>query len=159
MLTASPPAPVLCSPVPHSPLAHQNHCTHIGDLQAERWGSELLTEDVESMDLTQRPFTIRSADRTVRAHSVIIATGATAKRLNLPSEGTYWSKGISACAICDGASPLFKVRRRIELSGTGSWAWPCGAHKACGVSRSRLEGMGLVGCSHPCLVVTCSATR
>eukprot|EP00798_Chlamydomonas_sp_ICE-L_P006681 gene6681-3346_t len=76
--------------------------------QAERWGAELYTEDVEFIDLTTRPFTIRSTDREVRAHSMIIATGATARRLNLPNEELYWGKGISACAICDGASPLFK---------------------------------------------------
>jgi thioredoxin reductase (NADPH) len=60
--------------------------------QAERWGAELLTEDVDSIDLQQRPFVISSADRTVRAHSLIIATGATARRLNLPSEQDFWSK-------------------------------------------------------------------
>ncbi len=64
-------------------------------LQADRWGAELLTEDVESVDLQQRPFTIRGGDRTVRAHSVIIATGATARRLNLPQEETYWVSSFS----------------------------------------------------------------
>lgn len=54
--------------------------------QAERWGAQLYTEDVESVDLSARPFTIRGAETTVRAHSVIIATGATAKKLGLPSE-------------------------------------------------------------------------
>jgi hypothetical protein len=44
----------------------------------------------------------------VRAHAVVVATGATAKKLGLPSEHTFWSRGISACAICDGASPIFK---------------------------------------------------
>ena len=44
------------------------------------------TEDVEHVDLSVRPFVIRSTDRTVRAHSIILATGATAKRLNIPSE-------------------------------------------------------------------------
>jgi thioredoxin reductase (NADPH) len=75
--------------------------------QAERWGAELYTEDVISVDLSQRPFTIRSQDREVKAHSLIIATGATAKRLGLPSEHQFWSRGISACAICDGATPIF----------------------------------------------------
>ncbi|QLE58902.1 thioredoxin-disulfide reductase [Nostoc sp. TCL26-01] len=75
--------------------------------QAERWGAELYTEDVISVDLSQRPFTIRSEEREVKAHSIIIATGATAKRLGLPSEQQFWSRGISACAICDGATPIF----------------------------------------------------
>jgi thioredoxin reductase (NADPH) len=75
--------------------------------QAERWGAELYTEDVISVDLSQRPFVIRSEEREVLAHSLVIATGATAKRLGLPSEHEFWSRGISACAICDGATPIF----------------------------------------------------
>ncbi|KAI8466222.1 MAG: chloroplastic NADPH-dependent thioredoxin reductase [Monoraphidium minutum] len=90
--------------------------------QAERWGAELYTEDVESIDLSQRPFVIKSGDRTVRAHTVIIATGATAKRLGLPSEAKFWAKGISACAICDGASPLFKGREVAVVGGGDSAA-------------------------------------
>lgn len=85
--------------------------------QAERWGAELYTEDVISVDLSQRPFTIRSQDREVKTHSLIIATGATAKRLGLPSEHEFWSRGISACAICDGATPLF---RDAELAVIGA---------------------------------------
>ncbi|KAG2424610.1 hypothetical protein HXX76_014335 [Chlamydomonas incerta] len=88
--------------------------------QAERWGSELYTEDVEEVDLSVRPFRIKSSDRELRAHSVIIATGATAKRLGLPSENTFWSKGISACAICDGASPLFKNAEVAVVGGGDS---------------------------------------
>lgn len=76
--------------------------------QAERWGAELYTEDVISVDLSQRPFTVKSEEREIKAHSIVIATGATAKRLGLPSEHTFWSHGISACAICDGATPIFK---------------------------------------------------
>lgn len=75
--------------------------------QAERWGAELYTEDVISVDLSQRPFTVRSEEREFKTHSIIIATGATAKRLGLPSEHEFWSRGISACAICDGATPIF----------------------------------------------------
>lgn len=75
--------------------------------QAERWGAELYTEDVTFVDLSQRPFVVRSEEREVKAHSIIIATGATARRLGLPSEHQYWSRGISACAICDGATPIF----------------------------------------------------
>ncbi|MBW4642603.1 MAG: thioredoxin-disulfide reductase [Goleter apudmare HA4340-LM2] len=75
--------------------------------QAERWGAELYTEDVISVDLSQRPFTVRSEEREIKTHSLIIATGATAKRLGLPNEHAFWSRGISACAICDGATPIF----------------------------------------------------
>jgi thioredoxin reductase (NADPH) len=85
--------------------------------QAERWGAVLHTEDVESVDFTVRPFRITSSERTVYAHSVILATGATAKRLRIPSEETFWSKGISACAICDGPSPLFKGEDLAVVGG------------------------------------------
>jgi thioredoxin reductase (NADPH) len=84
--------------------------------QALRWGAELVTEDVTHVDLSQRPFVIRSDEREVRAHSIIIATGATAKRLGLPCEREFWSRGISACAICDGATPIF---RNVELAVIG----------------------------------------
>ncbi|MEO1145663.1 MAG: thioredoxin-disulfide reductase [Cyanobacteria bacterium J06638_22] len=84
--------------------------------QAQRWGAELVTEDVTDVDLSQRPFTVCSDEREVKAHSIIIATGATAKRLNLPSEKDYWNRGISACAICDGATPIF---RDVELAVIG----------------------------------------
>jgi hypothetical protein len=89
--------------------------------QAERWGSTLNTEDVESVDFSSRPFTIRGTDTTVRAHSVIIATGATAKRLGIPSEQQFWSAGISACAICDGASHIFK-QQQLAVAGGGDTA-------------------------------------
>jgi thioredoxin reductase (NADPH) len=84
--------------------------------QAARWGAELITEDVTYVDFSQRPFTIRSENHELQAHSVIIATGATARRLNLPGEKEYWTKGISACAICDGATPMF---RNAELAVVG----------------------------------------
>ncbi len=85
--------------------------------QAERWGAELVTEDVEFVDFSQRPFVIRSETREVKAHSVVIATGATAKRLGLPDEATFWSRGISACAICDGATPIFRGVPLVVIGG------------------------------------------
>lgn len=85
--------------------------------QAERWGADLRTEDVEFVDVTNRPFIVRSSDCEVKCHSLIIATGATAKRLGLPREHEFWSRGISACAICDGASPLFKGQELAVVGG------------------------------------------
>lgn len=90
--------------------------------QAERWGSECYTEDVISVDLSQRPFTVRSEEREFKTHCIIIATGATAKRLRLPSENTYWSNGISACAICDGATPIFNNEELAVVGGGDSAA-------------------------------------
>lgn len=85
--------------------------------QAERWGAELFQEDVEFMDVKSRPFTVQSSERKVKCHSVIFATGATAKKLSLPREDEFWSRGISACAICDGASPLFKGQVLAVVGG------------------------------------------
>ena len=90
--------------------------------QAERWGTECYTEDVVSVDLKERPFTVRSREREVKAHSIIIATGATAKRLDLPSEEEFWSRGISACAICDGATPIFRNQELAVIGGGDSAA-------------------------------------
>lgn len=89
--------------------------------QAERWGAELFTEDVTFVDLSQRPFVVRSEEREVRTHSIIVATGATAKRLGLPGEHQYWSRGISACAICDGATPIFHGAQ-LAVVGAGDSA-------------------------------------
>lgn len=85
--------------------------------QARRWGAEIVTEDVISIDLSNRPFIVRSEDREIKAHTLIIATGATAKRLHLPSEETFWNAGISACAICDGATPIFRGAELAIIGG------------------------------------------
>ncbi len=90
--------------------------------QAQRWGAQLVTEDVIEVDFSHRPFVIRSEELEVRAHTVIIATGATARRLGLPSEARLWSKGISACAICDGATPIFKNESLAVIGGGDSAA-------------------------------------
>jgi len=84
--------------------------------QAERCGAQLITEDVMAVDFSQRPFVVRSPSVELRSHAVIIATGATAKRLHLPHEADFWNRGISACAICDGAAPMFKG---VELAVVG----------------------------------------
>ncbi|MGA1285374.1 MAG: thioredoxin-disulfide reductase [Prochlorothrix sp.] len=86
------------------------------EAQARRWGAEIYIEDVTEVDLGQRPFVVRSQERELRTHALVIATGATAKRLNLPSETQFWNAGISACAICDGATPIF---RNVELAVIG----------------------------------------
>ena len=85
--------------------------------QSERFGTRIETEDVESVDLSQRPFAVRTSSQTVRAESIIVATGATAKRLHLPSEGRLWNKGISACAVCDGGLPPFRNKVLVVIGG------------------------------------------
>jgi thioredoxin reductase (NADPH) len=85
--------------------------------QSERFGTRILTEDVESVDLSKRPFVVVSGDQTVETESLIIATGATAKRLHLPCEDRLWNRGISACAVCDGALPIFRDKVLAVVGG------------------------------------------
>jgi thioredoxin reductase (NADPH) len=70
--------------------------------QAGRFGTELLAEDVVHVDLNQRPFRITSDGRTVESHTLIIATGASAKLLGLENESRLMGRGVSTCATCDG---------------------------------------------------------
>lgn len=88
--------------------------------QAERWGTELVLADATAIDLSQRPYRVSADGVTYQAHSVILATGASANRLGLPSEEQFWSRGISACAICDGATPQFRNEPVAVVGGGDS---------------------------------------
>lgn len=90
--------------------------------QAAKFGTQMYLETVDSVDLSQRPFRVSSSDRTVLAESVIIATGATAKRMEIPGagDGEFWQRGVSACAVCDGALPMFRERPLIVIGGGDS---------------------------------------
>ena len=90
--------------------------------QAKRFGTVVLTEDVESVDLSKRPFLIKSSQGHVLADSIIIATGATAKRLDINGtrDGEFWQKGVTACAVCDGAAPIFRNRPLYVVGGGDS---------------------------------------
>src|SRR3954471_6678156 len=91
--------------------------------QAERYGSRIVSEDVTDVDLSRRPFVIRdSAGAVVEAHAVIIATGASANYIGLDSEGRYKNRGVSACAVCDGALPRFRNKPLIVVGGGDSAA-------------------------------------
>ena len=90
--------------------------------QAVRWGTRLIEADAEAIDFSQRPFRIQADGQTIQAHAVILATGASANRLGLPSEQRFWNAGISACAICDGATPQF---RDVELAVVGGGDSAC----------------------------------
>lgn len=85
--------------------------------QSLRFGTNIITETVSKVDLSERPFKYwREGKETEEleaetADTIIIATGASAKRLGLKGEETYWQSGISACAVCDGAVPIFRCER------------------------------------------------
>jgi thioredoxin reductase (NADPH) len=87
--------------------------------QALRFGAIAYPEDVESVDFTKRPFLVRSSGRHVLADSVIVATGASAKRLDIPGtrDGEFWQKGVTACAVCDGAAPIFRNQHLFVIGG------------------------------------------
>jgi thioredoxin reductase (NADPH) len=70
--------------------------------QAERFGTRFLDGEVTRVDFSKRPFSLWLDDKLVRAQAVIVATGASAKWLGIPSEKQYQGRGVSACATCDG---------------------------------------------------------
>jgi len=85
--------------------------------QAERFGTEMVGEDIVEVDFSKRPFAIKSDQREVRAKAIIIATGAVARRMGVPNEGKMWNNGMSACAVCDGALPFFKNQPLMVIGG------------------------------------------
>jgi thioredoxin reductase (NADPH) len=83
--------------------------------QARRFGAELIPEDVIEVDLGHRPFTVKTDSTTYQSQAIIIATGASAKWLNLPSEERLKGRGVSACATCDGF--FFKNKEVVVIGG------------------------------------------
>ena len=93
--------------------------------QSERFGTQIVSETVTTLDLSSRPFkytTEWSPEETHTADAVIIATGASARRMNLPGEDKYWQNGVSACAVCDGAVPIFRNKPLYVIGGGDSAA-------------------------------------
>ena len=88
--------------------------------QAVRWGTQLIEEDAISIDLSKRPFIIHTTSKLIKSNSLIISTGASANKLGLKNEKLFWSKGISACAICDGATPQFRNEELAVVGGGDS---------------------------------------
>jgi thioredoxin reductase (NADPH) len=88
--------------------------------QAQRLGARLIQEDIVDVDFSKRPFELKtSGGATVLAASLIIATGATPRRLNLPSESRLQGRGVSNCAVCDG---FFFKGKRVAVVGGGDTA-------------------------------------
>jgi thioredoxin reductase (NADPH) len=86
--------------------------------QAERFGTEFITDDVTSVDFSERPFRISVGATVHRAKAVIIATGASARQLGLPSEQALQARGVSYCATCDAA--FFPDKKVLVVGGGDS---------------------------------------
>ena len=87
--------------------------------QAIRVGADCQFKEATSVDFSKRPFTVKSYDEVFTADTVIIATGASAKLLGIPSEGNYMGHGVSACATCDG---FFFKNQKVLIVGGGDTA-------------------------------------
>jgi thioredoxin reductase (NADPH) len=86
--------------------------------QAERFGAEFLTDDVTRVDFSEQPFRVWVGDEEYTAKSVIVSTGASARQLGLPSEQAMQGKGVTYCAVCDGA--FYRDRNVIVVGGGDS---------------------------------------
>lgn len=83
---------------------------------AKHFGTQFVAGNVSKVDFSQKPFSITIDDKkTLQAQAVIIATGATPKRLGVPGEDQYWGKGVTTCAVCDGA--FYKDKKVIVIGG------------------------------------------
>jgi thioredoxin reductase (NADPH) len=91
--------------------------------QAERYGTRIVTDDIVAVDLKRRPFKLTAlAGEMIEAEAVIVSTGASANYLGLASEEKYKNRGVSACAVCDGALPRFRNQPLVVVGGGDSAA-------------------------------------
>lgn len=89
--------------------------------QAINFGTRIITDDIVDVDFSKRPFVIKSLEgKTTEAQAIIIATGARANYLGLPSEEKFKNRGVSACAVCDGALPRFRNKPLVVVGGGDS---------------------------------------
>ena len=89
--------------------------------QATNFGTRIITDDIVSVDFSSRPFKLTSQDNgEFQAQTVIIATGARANYLGIPSEEAFKNRGVSACAVCDGALPRFRNANLVVVGGGDS---------------------------------------
>jgi thioredoxin reductase (NADPH) len=85
--------------------------------QSERFGTRIMTQDVDAVDFSKRPFKVTSEGKDYFAKAIILSTGASARYLGLESEQRLMNRGVSACATCDGALPMFRNKELIVVGG------------------------------------------
>ena len=85
--------------------------------QSERFGTRMVTEDVDKVDLSRRPFVVTAGGVQYETRAIIVATGASARTLGITSEKRLWNRGVSACATCDGALPIFRNKDLVVVGG------------------------------------------
>ncbi|KAI1334498.1 hypothetical protein F5Y15DRAFT_401183 [Xylariaceae sp. FL0016] len=121
--------------------------------QSERFGTEIISETVAKLDLSARPFKYEmewTPGEVHTADAVILATGASARRLNLEGEEKYWQNGVSACAVCDGAVPIFRNKPLVVIGGGDSAAEEAtfltkyGSHVTVLVRRDQLRASSIM---------------
>ncbi|PIA26241.1 hypothetical protein AQUCO_09500010v1 [Aquilegia coerulea] len=88
--------------------------------QTLRFGTQVFTETVDKVDFSKSPFKVWTDSTMVEADTVIVATGAVAKKLKFDGSEEFWNKGISACAVCDGAAPIFRNKPLAVIGGGDS---------------------------------------
>jgi thioredoxin reductase (NADPH) len=89
--------------------------------QAINFGTKVVTDDITEVDFSQRPLRVKPSEGDwIETHTVILSTGAKANYLGLPSEEMYKNRGVSACAVCDGALPRFRNKPLVVVGGGDS---------------------------------------
>ncbi|KAI0160756.1 hypothetical protein GGR57DRAFT_456243 [Xylariaceae sp. FL1272] len=133
--------------------------------QSERFGTKIISETIAKLDLSERPFKFEtewSPGEVHTADAIILATGASAKRLGLAGEEKYWQAGVSACAVCDGAVPIFRNKPLVVIGGGDSAAEEAtfltkyGSHVTVLVRRDQLRASNIMATrllNHPKVTV------
>ncbi len=88
--------------------------------QSIHCGTEIITKTIDNIELGNNEISVFYNQTKIDTRTLIIATGATAKRLNIKGEDEFWQKGMSACAVCDGALPIFRNKPLVVIGGGDS---------------------------------------